>query len=572
MKVSITGFVIFLMLSFSSTIFAQPQQQGKCFTEAEAKKLIDSINAELPKPATENKKLREQLLKMQDARRLLNQKISENWEKSEKLIAEANQLSENQMLQLCGILKEHGWLTKDLIGEDAVASILFLIRNNKSPHLQRELFPVLLAATEKGYIGKGNLASVIDNIRVGAGMPQIFGTQTYVKDETFYLYPILNEERVDKWRALYNLPPLAAFIKEMEVLFQSAVIKSPRLPVPPVLKQAEKPSAPKTEEKAAVVPGIIDDENEVLTIETRIVNLNVRVLNEDLSPAAGLNLKKEDFAVFEGAEEQEIQFFSTTDTPFDLILLLDLSGSTEDKLDLIVESAKRFIEAARPTDRIAIVTFTHESKVVSDFTTDKKTLRERIEKINQRGGSKVWDGLKFTYENLIKKPRENRRSAIVFMTDGVDNSLLQDVNLWITRDRTDSADSGVADSLSSVTAPSQTTFTELLETARQGETTIFPIYLDTETLYSEWVKKAYRTARRTLGMLAEETGGQYYSAKKIKDLRGIYERIINDLGKVYSVGYEPKNEKRDGAWRSVTVKIKNQPKLITRAKSGYYAR
>lgn len=73
-------------------------------------------------------------------------------------------------------------------------------------------------------------------------------------------------------------------------------------------------------------------------------------------------------------------------------------------------------------------------------------------------------------------------------------------------------------------------------------------------------------------MLAEETGGLYYYAKDIKDLKGIYEKIIDDLSRVYSLGYEPKNDAADGSWRSLTVRVKDRPKLVTRTKRGYYAK
>jgi VWFA-related protein len=558
MKGSIFGFTVVLILAFSAHAFAQ----GKCFTEEEAKKIIGSINA--PVKAPENKKVREELLKMLSARNELNLRIAENGEKNQKLINEANQMGENHLLRVCRLIKENGWLTNESVGEDVAAGVLSLLRSNRSPELQKEFFPVLAAATEKGLVAKGNLAWLIDSIRVGGGLPQIFGTQSQVKNELIYLYPILNEERLDKWRALYDLPPLAAFIKELEVRYRTAVIKSPRLPVPPVLKQQSK-----NDETSAL--GLEDDENEVVKVETQLVNLNVRVLNEDLSSARNLELKKEDFAVLEDGKEQEIAFFSTTDKPFDLILLLDLSGSTQEKQNLIIESAQRFVQAARPSDRVAIVTFTHEARIVANLTTDKKVLLEKVKRISAKGGSKVWDGLKFTYDNIIKTESAGRRSAIVFMTDGVDNSLLQDVQRWSMRNRPDPA-TGNVNSLNPMTAPSETTFTELLEIVRQNETTVFPIYLDTETPYLDWVEKAYRQARRTLEMLAEETGGQYYLAKNIKDLNGIYEKIIGDLSQVYSLGYESKNEARDGAWRSLTVKIKNQPKLTTRTKRGYYAK
>jgi Ca-activated chloride channel family protein len=74
-----------------------------------------------------------------------------------------------------------------------------------------------------------------------------------------------------------------------------------------------------------------------------------------------------------------------------------------------------------------------------------------------------------------------------------------------------------------------------------------------------------------LAMLAEETGGQSYSARDVKDLGGIYAQVISELGQIYSIGYEPKNETRDGGWRALEVKIKSQPNFVTRTRRGYYA-
>jgi VWFA-related protein len=71
--------------------------------------------------------------------------------------------------------------------------------------------------------------------------------------------------------------------------------------------------------------------------------------------------------------------------------------------------------------------------------------------------------------------------------------------------------------------------------------------------------------------LAEESGGFYYRAKKLEDLNGVYEKVLSDLGKVYSLGYAPSNEKRDGKWRAVKVQIPARPDLSIRAKPGYYA-
>jgi len=119
---------------------------------------------------------------------------------------------------------------------------------------------------------------------------------------------------------------------------------------------------------------------------------------------------------------------------------------------------------------------------------------------------------------------------------------------------------------------SKTTFANLLEQVRQTDALIVPIYLDTEHDTGNYgLSPQYESARRALNLLAQESGGSYYSARKLSDLNGVYEQVINDLGKIYSLGYKPTNETRDGSWRWVEVSIVNRTDLVARTRPGYYA-
>jgi VWFA-related protein len=121
-------------------------------------------------------------------------------------------------------------------------------------------------------------------------------------------------------------------------------------------------------------------------------------------------------------------------------------------------------------------------------------------------------------------------------------------------------------------AGSKTTFADLIEQVRQTDTIIVPIYLDTEQNYGNiYVKEEYENARRALKLLADESGGTYYRARKLSDLKGVYEQVINDLGKVYSLGYQPTNATHDNTWRWVNVSIVNRTDLVARTRPGYYA-
>lgn len=279
-----------------------------------------------------------------------------------------------------------------------------------------------------------------------------------------------------------------------------------------------------------------------LRVDTNLVSLNVSVYSNKLRTNVSM-LEQKDFAVTEDAHPETISFFGTTDVPFDLVLLLDLSGSTAGKRDLIRKSTRRFIEAARPSDRLAIVTFEDVANVISPLTEDRQKLLESIKGIEGGGGSNIWGSLKFTLDEVIGPKSLNRRRAVVLMTDGIDNGL-----------------SGFLDG--------ELSFADLVEAVRRNDALIIPIYLDVGDYFSNRITD---NARKTLELLAEESGGLFYKARKIEDLNGVYAQVIEDLGKVYSLGYKPTNEKRDGSWRAVKIEIPNQPDLKARARPGYYA-
>jgi VWFA-related protein len=294
------------------------------------------------------------------------------------------------------------------------------------------------------------------------------------------------------------------------------------------------------------------DEIEIVRVDTELVDLNVSVFSRDPQRPVG-ELQQQDFAVLENGTPEEVSFFASASTPFDLVLLIDLSGSTADKLGLIRKSAIRFVEAARPTDRVGIVTFTDLPFVVSPLMTDRKYAIERIKQIEKpHGGTNFWDALRFVLKNIFGTKDTSRRQAVVVMSDGVDNALPD------------------------VPGPgSETSYEQLLEMVKTSEAIVIPIYLDTER---EMIKQrratenSYTLARQQLAELAGESGSMLYHARKVKDLQGVYEQVIRDLGTVYSIGYQPKNRRRDGSWRSVSVRLVNRPDLSARTRRGYYAK
>ena len=290
--------------------------------------------------------------------------------------------------------------------------------------------------------------------------------------------------------------------------------------------------------------------DDAIKLNASVVNLNVVVT--DRSGKALPNLKKEDFQLAENGDPQTIEFFAPSTAPFNMVLLLDLSGSIQDKLDMVKASALKFIDVIGPNDKVAVVTFTHEVRVISQLTNNRDLLRSRIQSIPRAvSGTAFYEAMWFTVVDTLRGT-EGQRNAIVVMTDGVDSSL----------DRYNPA-------------PTRVSFNRLAARLEESDVIVFPIYLDTE--YEEVFERqqstteAYAIARSQLERIAELTGGQIFQAQEAKDLSGVYKQVAAALRTVYSVGYYPTNTEKDGSYRKVRVAVDRNGAAV-RTRKGYYAK
>src|SRR5829696_2437178 len=486
-----------------------------CLTQEDVRQLIVRVDSSSP-PAP-NKKLTQELLKMAHKQRELLLEVVDKDQTSQSDKEKLHKTYEEHINKLCQILKINGWPTSALVGQEGVLAAFHILKSGGTFELQRDLLPVIVAVIKKDPIQKREFAGLFDRLRVSAGMKQLFGTQAVSMGGFLVLYPVEDPERLDSRRAEYGLPQMDLYIRSLERTYRKPLIKARQPPSTQLSKQLTESVTKAIDETQLGATDI--DASDVIKVETNLVSLNVSVFSSKLRMFVG-SLTKEDFRVLENDQEQTVTYFASTNVPFDLVLLVDLSGSTKDKRDLIKKPTLRFIEAARPTDRLAIVTFSDTTKVISPLTLDRAQLAASVENMEGMGGSHVWDAVKFALDNVIGPKTVERRRAVVLISDGVDEALL---NLDTLRG-------------------SKTTFADLVEQVRQTDALIVPIYLDTEEDSGIWfMKEAYENARRSLNLLAEESGGSYYHARKISDLKGVYEQVINDLGKIYSLGYKPTN-------------------------------
>lgn len=294
------------------------------------------------------------------------------------------------------------------------------------------------------------------------------------------------------------------------------------------------------------------DPDEVITVDTHVVTLNLSVV--DRRSGRGLSgLTREDFRVFEDNVEQQLTHFESGSAPFDLLLLVDLSGSTAKVTDVIRAACLRFVEAVRPRDRVGVVAFAGTHAVVSPLTDDKRLLRARLERMGAPAGdTKLYDALGFALDYVEARSEKSRRRAVVVLSDGLD-SVLPNVQ----------------------GEGSATSYEDLRRRVQEFDGLLYTVWTDNtyEALSPQDIQpETFDLVYDRMEELAALGGGVFYDVEKLDDLAGVYGRVVADLGTVYSLSYAPTNKARDGRWRAVRVRLPTRPEAVARGRSGYFAK
>ncbi len=154
---------------------------------------------------------------------------------------------------------------------------------------------------------------------------------------------------------------------------------------------------------------------ETLKIDTNLVT--VPVIATDINGSYIADLKQEEFALMEDGVAQPIAFFGKVTMPFHVVLMLDTSSSTQDKLRLIQQAAYTFVQQLQPADRVKVISFDDQVRDLNEFTNDREALRRAIDGTRSGSGTKVYDALELAL-NTVR--RIQGRKAIVIFTDGMD--------------------------------------------------------------------------------------------------------------------------------------------------------
>jgi len=275
-----------------------------------------------------------------------------------------------------------------------------------------------------------------------------------------------------------------------------------------------------------------------IRVDSTLVLINVTVTTPLNQVVTGL--EKEHFRLFEDKVEQTVTQFSSEDAPLSVGLVFDVSGSMGAKLNKSREAVGQFFKTANPEDEFFLVQFSDRPKLVEPFTHDTDEIQNRLAFSQAKGRTALLDALYMAMDEM-KKAR-NPRKAILVLSDGGDNS-------------------------------SRYTQSEIKNLVREADVQVYAIGIF-EPLSSRGRTAEELAGPSLLSELAEQTGGRHFPVENVNDLPDIAAKIGIELRNQYVLGYTPTNQRKDGKYRRVRVKLvqpRGLPPLRAAYRTGYYA-
>ena len=275
--------------------------------------------------------------------------------------------------------------------------------------------------------------------------------------------------------------------------------------------------------------------NERMRVDVNLVLVPVTVTDPLNRLVTGL--ERQDFFVYENNALQKLKSFSAEDAPVSIGIIFDLSGSMTDKINRARNSILEFLRTANPQDEFFVIGFNDRPELIEDFTSSPQDIEARLATIHAEHRTALLDAIYFGLSKM--KQAKYERRAILIVSDGGDNR-------------------------------SRYTENEVRATVRESSVQIYSIGIFDP--YAATTEE--RLGPMLLNDICNETGGRLFRVDDIAEMGDIAEKISAELRNEYVLGYRPDDERKDGKWRKVKVKLvppPGLPQLTVHARTGYYA-
>jgi VWFA-related protein len=268
------------------------------------------------------------------------------------------------------------------------------------------------------------------------------------------------------------------------------------------------------------------------------------------------NLSKEDFTILEDGKPQTIKYFTReTDLPLTIGLLIDVSGSQRNLIDIERNAASQFFsQVLRTKDEAFLISFGEEAELLQDLTGSARLLTNSMRDLRVSSGvgglgpgpvptaggprgTVLYDAVYLAASEKLQ--HEVGRKVIVVITDGVDEG---------SRLRLDDA----------------------VMAAQKADAVIYSIDYSDPGAYGGFGWGMGGAGMGTLHRLSDETGGHVYKVDRKTTLNIVFKELQDEMRSQYAIGYTPNNDAKDGSYRRLDIKLANKD-LKAQARKGYYA-
>jgi VWFA-related protein len=266
------------------------------------------------------------------------------------------------------------------------------------------------------------------------------------------------------------------------------------------------------------------------------------------------NLQKEDFTVLEDGKAQPIKYFTKeTDLPLTIGLLVDVSGSQRNLIDIERSAASQFFrDVLRKKDLAFLISFGEETELLQDYTGSPRLLMDGLGQLRVSSGvggihpgpvptmggprgTVLYDAIFLAANDKLKG--EVGRKVIVVITDGVDQG-------------------------------SRLSRNQAIEAAQKADAVIYSIDYADPSAYGPFGFGGGGEAE--LRKMSDETGGHVYKVDRRHTLDEVFKELQDEMRSQYSIGYTPLNDSKDGSYRHLDVRVANKD-MKAQARKGYYA-
>lgn len=275
------------------------------------------------------------------------------------------------------------------------------------------------------------------------------------------------------------------------------------------------------------------------------VNVRLAVtVNDNKTGRYVVDLKQSDFEIFEDKVSQTIlNLTAQTDLPLDVAVLMDTSNSVKPKLKFEKDAAVSFLQTMLTSrkDRALFATFDSQIELHQDFSNRIDLLTKAIDKVKAQGETKMYDAIfQICEEKMLSPALAGRRRAMVVLTDGEDTV-------------------------------SERVLNDAVEIAQRSETIVYVISTKAAGFFGVQGGTVDKKEDKDLKKLAEDTGGRAFFTSEVIELERSFSAIARELRSQYLLAYEPVNNKYDGKYRKIEVRLPNHKDFKVRTKTGYTA-